>query len=563
MNKKGDAMKGKAESLQARIQNLQASFLQQLPTRLQEARRAFLNSEGGTLHRILHSLKGTGNSFGFRDLGAQAEIGEHLLEKLLKAEGQSDPELVNQIEVCLDLLDDIIEKLILGKKIMPIGSPDLPDQSGAGARSEGKNNRAENLILICDDDRSHAELIGSQLRYFGYCTKVCCTKEELQTAVLEDEPAVCIMDIMFPQNSSGGAKMLGELRAKNIIFPAIFVSDRTDFEARILAIRSGGAAYFQKPTEAMELLGSLDILCTKVPSNPYRILIMDDELEIAQYHSLILENAGMIVQIVLQPKTILEAVKSFNPDLVLMDMYMPSYSGREVAALIRQIPEFLSLPIIFLSGETDKTKQFSAMTVGVEGFLTKPVVGTELVNSVLLRAERMRSLQSLMTRDSLTGLLNHTTTTQMLDSALHTAKRSGIAMCFAMIDLDRFKLVNDSYGHPTGDQVLLAMARVLRQRLRTSDVIGRYGGEEFAVILGNVEIDTAWELMDSLREDFSRVIFPVAGGSFSCTFSCGVADSKLFDGIEALREAADKALYRAKNSGRNRVEIAVAAGIEG
>jgi len=240
---------------------------------------------------------------------------------------------------------------------------------------------------------------------------------------------------------------------------------------------------------------------------------------------------------------------------VLMDMYMPYCSGHEAAALIRQIPSFLSLPIIFLSGETDKHKQFTAMSVGVEGFLTKPIQPDDLVNSVLLSADRMRALQSLMTRDSLTGLYNHTTTTQILDSALDAARRGGAPLCFAMIDLDRFKLVNDTYGHPMGDQVLLAMSRVLRQRLRASDVVGRYGGEEFAVILGNVGRQAAFDLMDSLRVDFSRIVFQGAGQTFSCTFSCGIADSPSHQGMESLREAADRALYAAKHGGRNRIVI--------
>jgi diguanylate cyclase (GGDEF)-like protein len=215
----------------------------------------------------------------------------------------------------------------------------------------------------------------------------------------------------------------------------------------------------------------------------------------------------------------------------------------------------MGLPIVFLSSETDRKKQFSAMRVGAEGFLTKPIEPDYLVTSVALRAERMRALRSLMMRDSLTGLFNHTAITQFLDSAIAAARRQKQTVCFAMIDVDHFKSVNDSYGHPVGDQVLLALARVLQQRLRQTDLVGRYGGEEFAVILHDVTLKKAEQIMQQLREDFSRVMFHAGSKDFFCTFSCGVSAFPQLDSMEAVREAADKVMYQAKHAGRNRVMV--------
>ena len=96
-----------------------------------------------------------------------------------------------------------------------------------------------------------------------------------------------------------------------------------------------------------------------------------------------------------------------------------------------------------------------------------------------------------MARDSLTGLFNHTTTTQLLENAIAAAKRSNGTLCFVMIDLDHFKLVNDTYGHAVGDQVILALSRVLQQRLRNSDVVGRYGGEEFVQLFCKIRRSNA------------------------------------------------------------------------
>ncbi len=174
------------------------------------------------------------------------------------------------------------------------------------------------------------------------------------------------------------------------------------------------------------------------------------------------------------------------------------------------------------------------------------------------RAERMRTLHALMVRDGLTGLFNHNAIMQFLDLQVANARREHGAFCYAMIDVDRFKGVNDTHGHPAGDQVLMALSRGLRLRLRECDLIGRYGGEEFAVILSGVNEAQAKVIMDHLRLSFAEVIFYAGEATFTCTFSAGIAGFPGFPTAEAILEAADQALYRAKSGGRNRVEMAAA-----
>jgi len=190
---------------------------------------------------------------------------------------------------------------------------------------------------------------------------------------------------------------------------------------------------------------------------------------------------------------------------------------------------------------------------GGDEFLTKPIKAQHLISSVAVRAERMKIIRSYMVRDSMTGLFNHTTTKEHLDTAIAHAQRKEEEVCFAMIDVDKFKTVNDSYGHPVGDRVLIALARLLGQRVRKTDVVGRFGGEEFAVVLPGCSISEAVTLLNELRESFAAVRFQAKGEPFSCTFSCGVAPLSLFGDATALCKAADEALYQAKNGGRNLV----------
>jgi diguanylate cyclase (GGDEF)-like protein len=129
-------------------------------------------------------------------------------------------------------------------------------------------------------------------------------------------------------------------------------------------------------------------------------------------------------------------------------------------------------------------------------------------------------------------------------------------MSFAMIDLDHFKNINDTYGHPTGDRVLKSLARVLQQRLRRTDIIGRYGGEEFAVMLPDTDGSKAAGVLDEIRQDFSQVRQRSEQDEFHVTFSCGIADFPRYQDAAIINKVADEALYHAKHQGRNRVVLA-------
>jgi diguanylate cyclase (GGDEF)-like protein len=168
---------------------------------------------------------------------------------------------------------------------------------------------------------------------------------------------------------------------------------------------------------------------------------------------------------------------------------------------------------------------------------------------------RSRVLRSFMVRDSLTGLLNHTTIKAQLDVQLARVKRLGGKLAFAMLDIDHFKSVNDTYGHPTGDRVIRSLSRLLQQRLRTSDVVGRYGGEEFAVIFNDTDGATAVKVLDEIRHDFGLIRHRHEKGEFSVTISAGVSGFPAIDDPAVMNEAADKALYEAKHGGRNRVVL--------
>ncbi|MDQ7028395.1 MAG: diguanylate cyclase, partial [Ardenticatenia bacterium] len=338
--------------------------------------------------------------------------------------------------------------------------------------------------------------------------------------------------------------------------PVIFVSTRDDLTIRLEAVRAGGDAFLAKPVDIGLLVERLEALIKPREPDPYRILIVEDEPAVAEFYAYVLKEAGMVTRIVTKPLEIMPVLVDFNPDLILMDIYMPECSGVELAKVIRQMEAFVTVPIVFLSGESDVERQLDAMSLAGDDFLMKPILPQHLVKSVRLRVERSRILRQLTLMDGLTGLFNHTAIEERLHKEMERARRQRTGLAFAMIDLDHFREVNDTYGHPVGDRVLRTLSRVLLQNLRRTDIIGRYGGEEFAVILLDTNGHYAARALDNVRRKFSRIKHRTGHLAFQITFSCGVAAFPEHQELAELHTAADQALYEAKQRGRNQTILA-------
>lgn len=563
-------------SLHHKLTQLRQRFIDQLPQRLASARAQWQQDNLYTavqddtrrsaqldapdnnpasspsapdMHRFFHSLKGTGRSLGFDHVANLADKAERLL-----SHSPAPVDLYHQIERCLTLLDEEQGRLASSDgQSKALAASNSFELSHDPSQVRSKRQR---LIYLCDDEPEHVSTLVHHLICFGHEVVHFEDTESFFNAVLTRRPDAVIMDVHFPQGHTAGTETLAGLnRLTEDRLPAIVLSAYASFESRLSAVRAGCQGYFTKPVKPLDLMLAIDELTVPPEDEPLRVLVVDDEVDAADYHALLLEDAGMIVEQVHHPADALDALERFSPDLLLVDVYMPVCSGEELANIIRQHPEHLGLPIIYLSSETDSQKQLSAMAAGVEAFITKPVDPAELVSAVRLRAERLRMLRSLMSRDSMTGLYNHSTTTDLINKALAQAHRDSSEHALAMIDIDNFKQVNDTHGHLAGDQVIITLARLLKNRLRLSDITGRYGGEEFVVLLKGIDAQRAAALIDELRNDFASVNFHAGNHTFSCTFSAGLSSFPSHPATESLRLAADQALYQAKRHGRNQVMI--------
>lgn len=541
-------------NLQQKVLRLQREYLERLPQSLALARgwiNALRRGAGNEhtladLYRCFHNIKGTSSTLGLRAISEGSSEATEFVAQLRRLDCQTREQAIAGLDARLSELEALACSIEFPEPI-----PTGPDESLMSYVKAGSRTGSQRGSIFLFDAAPEAMSLANQLACFGYQISCFSTTDELRAAMHERPPDAVVMTVSSIDD-------VADLRARFAI-PFLYMSGNDGFAARLKVVKAGGKAFFLKPIAAYEMVDSLDELTIAREPDPFRVLIVDDEPEMADYLSLILETSGMVSRRLNESTRILEVLTEFQPDLVLMDIYMPACSGREMSTLIRQEPRFVGIPIIFLSSETDKVVQLRAMRVGADGFLTKPILPEDLIAAVVVRAERTRILRSLMMCDGLTGLLNHTTLTQFLETSVAGARRHQTRLSFAMLDLDCFKNVNDRYGHPVGDQVLVALARMLKQRLRSSDMVGRYGGEEFAIIFVEASEEDAAQTLRKILKDFSTLSFKADGGAFSCTFSGGISGFPSQKSAEQLVLAADQALYRAKNGGRQQIVVALEA----
>lgn len=537
------------DTVQEKLKGLRKIFSAQLPGKIREIEEALngLRRDGydpnlaETLARLLHTLAGTAGTFGFSAVRAAARSMEVLLKAGIKEDWIPADNVLAEFSEHLIALKDAC-----GDAAVSTVAPQAKMQVPSPARSDN------DTVFVVDSDPLFIEGLALQLRCYGYAVAAFSSFAGLWDALRTSTPLLIIMDLSFLEDRQTGANAIAELQqGRETPIPVVVLSSRNDFNGRLVAARSGGDAYFVKPVDVGRLVDRLDVMTARRPSTPFRILIVDDDPLLADFHATVLKQAGMTTAVVTDPERALESMIDFRPELILMDVYMPGCSGMELARLIRQDETYIDIPIVFLSSETDRDRQLAAMGRGGDDFLTKPIQPSRLMTSVTLRADRYRTLRSFMLYDGLTGLLNHTKTKEQLDVEVSRTSRQKGALSFALIDIDLFKSVNDTYGHPVGDQVLKSLSRLLKQRLRTTDIVGRFGGEEFAVILTDTDGQTAYRILNELREDFAKICHTIKDGSFNVTFSCGIACPEPGMTGTALINEADKALYEAKRTGRN------------
>jgi len=534
--------------IKQKLELLKQQYLANLPEKLSNLHVDWANllanpnneEQQTTTLRAFHTLAGSGASFGFPDITTYSRKIENTIKLSLETNQTISETAIKDVESVLELL--------LGVTLTPVETTEeMPE-----APTKATVPIDHHLICLLNISPKRSEEIEQQTLHYGYRCITLTTEQQFSELCIKTIPCAIVYDLNQTTNHIPLTNFHTFLEQPIAL---IAISSLNNTEHRLNAVRLGARAFFSKPIDYPFFVDTLDKLTHVHPDDPYRILIMDDSLPTAEFYSYTLQSAGMITHVVTDPLTLMEELNHFSPELILMDLYMPQTSGTELAAVIRQQENYVGTPIVFLSSETDLNKQNLAMFQGGDDFLTKPIQAEHLINAVESRTQRYRKLRSFMVRDSLTGLLNHTSTKEWLERELSRVQRNGNSLSYVMLDIDYFKKVNDNYGHATGDLVIKILARLLKQRLRKTDIVGRYGGEEFAVIMPETKPETALQVIDEIRNSFNRIEFPGKAKDLKLSFSAGIASYPQFSAANLLNEAADQALYQAKNNGRNRIQL--------
>jgi two-component system, cell cycle response regulator len=310
----------------------------------------------------------------------------------------------------------------------------------------------------------------------------------------------------------------------------------------------------------------------RATNNNCKVLVVDDspvsrklvELPLAQeQYKLIFAKTG---------QEALRLCEVHRPDLVILDWMMPDLTGEELCRQIRSSSRNSYIYIIVLTGSTDKECLVEALDAGADDHLTKPFHRGELLARVAVGIRTIELHRQILTKnmlleklaltDGLTGLPNRRAIENWAAGQQSGAARYGFSFWVVLADLDHFKQVNDSFGHDAGDMVLQKFSKILRANTRRSDLCGRFGGEEFLMVLTHTTKENALAVIERIRSELETTPFTFGGCTVSVTASFGLAGfeghqkASIFSNLQAL---ADEALYAAKRAGRNRVELAAAA----
>ncbi|WP_150306143.1 diguanylate cyclase [Pseudomonas saliphila] len=538
----------KAEQLRQQLAVLADGFRERLDSELpalEQMVRELPDSwalASGSLQRIreqLHKLAGAAGTFGYPALGSRAR--ELELQVRVLTEHQQCDHPAQQA-----LLKGIAELALLRRS---------ETQESPLAPPKGVDDRVDrpHCIHVLEQDAHFAKRLNHTLESFGYQVVLHTQVGELRHALNTNQADALILDIAADVQGSTVLGQLGPMQAgRSTPLPLILISDNEDFDFQLSAVRAGAQGLFSRPVDLAKLEDRLERCLNSLQSEPFRIMLVDDDETLAQRYQAVLINAAMRVEIVNDPRRLLEQMDAFMPDVILMDINMPDYSGPELAQMIRLDDNWLRVPVVYLSAETDVTRQKDALLKAGDDFITKPISDNALVNAVYSRAQRARLLSQALARDSLTGLLKHADIKEQVEIELERACRTHRPVSIAMIDIDHFKSVNDQHGHAVGDNVIRALANLLRQRLRKIDRLGRYGGEEFVAVLPDCHAADAKRILDEIRVAFNELQFSGSNGLFRCSFSAGISacQAPIWEASEQL-ESADAKLYLAKSQGRN------------
>jgi len=488
--------------------------------------------------RAAHQLAGSVGMFGFE---TASEVAREI-ELVLESGDAHDADDAKTLAVLVAALRDGLES------DRPGGAPSARPAPTPCTEEEAQ---AVILLLTCAPEISDA-FTGPEAPTRLRAVSVATLAEALSIPALD--PVAVVLDLRGAPTAADELALLEDVQRAYEGVATLILTERADFSARIDAARRGVTAVLDATRSPRHFVEAVVDVVERQRRSGVHVLAVDDDPTVLDVLTASMAPAGIGLRTLQDPRDLFSALDEDAPDLLLLDFDLPGASGAEVCRALRSDPRWESLPVVFLSSHAGPDTMRRVFEAGGDDFLTKPFDPEELLARITNRFERTRSLRRHADTDPLTGLANRRRSVPQIDRFLRTAARSGAPVCLVVLDLDHFKQVNDRFGHAAGDQVLRSLAGMLTRELRSEDVVARWGGEEFVIVMQGVTKADCVRRVEHLQEVFRGQRFNGSAEEFSVTASAGVAQ---FPGdgttTTTLYESADRALYLAKASGRDRV----------
>ncbi len=529
------------EPLDPALLELQQEYIREAPARIAELRKdlaAFRNGEPDALESLrmrFHRLAGSGGSYGLPRVTEVARGAEHRIltppAPLPQEAEVFDTAISNLREAFDEAASDVGVPLHLGR---------IP---GFGYRT---------LLLMQPGDLR--ERLTEGLTECGFVVECSDVEVDPWSVTPSRRPDLVVVG---PDAGDEPLTLARHWAAATADRPrAVVIADPRDAFDKLRIAATGVDAVFG-PSNLPRGLIQFARALAQIGAPPANVLVVEDDPAQSQLFAAWLGQINAGVTLCQSAARAREALAHETPDIVLLDVDLPDVDGFAIARLMRQDPRLALVPIVFLTARRSLADEMEGLRAGGDDFLVKPVERSHLLQVVLTRTERGRRIRELVHRDGLTGVLNHATLMAELEHAVAFAKRHGEPICFLMLDLDHFKRVNDTHGHLVGDQVLMHVASTFRKVIRHSDLLGRYGGEEFGIILRRCPPANGRQIAEKLRTTLAESPMVLRSGEeLVLRVSIGVASYPTSgDTSTEICDAADRALYQAKAAGRDRVQM--------
>ncbi|EAA25625.1 PleD family two-component system response regulator [Rickettsia sibirica] len=444
-------------------------------------------------------------------------------------------------------------------------------------------------ILVVDDIELNIKLLTAKLLKEYYTVLTANSGKEALAILKKEKIDIILLDVMMPEMDGCEVCKTIKTDPETTHIPVVMVTALSDIDDRVKGLEAGADEFLTKPindtalfvrlkslsrmkslidelklrNSTNALLGVTNIEMHDTFADKKILLINDDVVQAKNIKKMLLKLTQNVK--VISNSDELDIINEYTPDLVIISSTLENDDPLRISVILRGKAEISGVVIILQIDEDGMPLVVKGIELGINDYFVYPIEESELlarIRTQLRRKQYQDNLRNdleqsvnLAVKDGLTGLFNRRYFDIHLKQIIEKTNKESIKLYLLMCDIDNFKHVNDTYGHQAGDKVLTIVSRILKNTLRVTDLIARFGGEEFTILLTDIDISKAIETAERVRVKIEYMNFHIEDQiePLKTTISIGVTKYKKAESIESFIERADKAMYEAKTTGKNKV----------